>query len=224
MPEPLHSFRARIWFESWTQQSSEPVCDNFRFQYEISYTCCNCKEVLAREGHVAHMHTINPEHRPKRDRTDNTIIDIVHELSRPIAVDKAYSTPCKRKCSISKRRVVSQTKFVRLPKYLILRINRTCHDSASSRIIKNQSCVRTPMSLNISHAMATPCSAQKATMSLVACVRHVGLAATSGHYTADCFRNNCWFRFDDDEVQPCVPSFEGAVMLMYHLLPMVLPQ
>ena len=161
VPEPLHNFRARIWFESWTQQSSEPVADNFRFQYEISYTCCNCKEVLAREGHVAHMHAINPEHRAKRDRTGNTVIDIVHELSRPVAVDKAYSTPCKRKCCISRRRVVSQIKFVRLPKYFILRINRTCYDSASSRIIKNQSCVRTPISLNLSHAMATPCSAQK---------------------------------------------------------------
>ena len=197
-------------------QSSEAVADNFRFQYEITYTCGQCKGVLAREGHVAHMHAINPEHPLMNEPPSATPIDIVHELSRPIHVDESYSTPCQRGCNITTRRVVSQIRFVRLPKYFILRINRTCHDAYSSTIYKNQRSVRTPMILNIGNAMATPSTAHRTTLNLVACVRHVGQLATSGHYTTDCFIQGRWWRFDDDTVVPCIPSFDDAVMLMYH--------
>jgi ubiquitin C-terminal hydrolase len=164
------------------------------------------------------MHAINPEHPLINECTSTTLIDVVHELSRPIAVDKAYCKPCRRRCNITTRRVVSQIKFVRLPRYFIVRINRTCYDATSSTIYKNQRSVRTPMLLNIGNVMATPCSAHRKTMRLIACVRHVGPLATSGHYTADCFIRARWWRFDDAQVENCVPSFDDAVMLMYQTI------
>ena len=162
------------------------------------------------------MHVINPEQPLINERTNTIPIDIVHELSRPITVDKSYCTPCPRRCDITTRRVVSHIRFVRLPTYFIVRINRTCYDVHSSTVYKNQRPVCTPITLNMGNVMATPCAPHRTTMQLHACIRHAGLLATSGHYTTDCFNQNRWWRFDDDSVVQCVPSFQDAVMLMYH--------